>query len=134
MQIIRRLDTRIPNPLLSAYIANKFTKHANNPSLGKLVNLRAGPPTPPFTSSKISDTRAPSPAPPAGIARGWTLAVAPVSTITPKSTTPSRIGTPVPSRPSAELHPTRDEAGNTVAVINDSSSQENVPDNWEDDI
>ncbi|KAF8830242.1 hypothetical protein HHX47_DHR2000463 [Lentinula edodes] len=134
VQIIRRLDTRIPNPLLSAYIANKFTKHANNPSLGKLVNLRAGPPTPPFTSSKISDTRAPSPAPPAGTARGWTLAVAPVSTITPKSTTPSRIGTPVPSRPSAELHPTRDEAGNTVAVINDSSSQENVPDNWEDDI
>lgn len=133
MQIIRRIDTRIPNPLLSAYIANKFTKHANNPSLGKLVNLRAGPQTPPFTSSKISDTRSPSPAPPAGTARGWTSAVASVSTITPKSNTPSRMGTPVPPRPSAESHHTRDEAGNMVPVINVSSPPESVPDNWEDD-
>ncbi|KAJ4489946.1 hypothetical protein J3R30DRAFT_3278404 [Lentinula aciculospora] len=97
VQIIRRIDTRIPTPLLSDYIRKKFSQSSSsNTTLGKLVNLR-GLATPPSPSGKpsVSVARSGSPAP----TRGWTSVVAPAHNVAPRSTTPnaaSRTGTLTP--------------------------------------
>ncbi|PPR05076.1 hypothetical protein CVT24_010263 [Panaeolus cyanescens] len=57
VQIIRRIDTRIPNPTLSAYVASMASNpNSSSSSLGKLADLRTLRPSPssspaPFSSS-----------------------------------------------------------------------------------
>ncbi|KAJ3752506.1 hypothetical protein EV360DRAFT_55073 [Lentinula raphanica] len=139
VQLSRRIDTRIPTPLLSTFIANKFTSNSTQPNnLGKLGNLRGGLATPRPTS--VNDSVKPSPST-AGALRGWTAVVAPAPTVDARANTPnvasasaSRVGSPAPSRP---LEPGPVGVPHNASPQIDSSHEfpkEAIPDNWEDDV
>ncbi|KAF9075406.1 hypothetical protein BDP27DRAFT_1314952 [Rhodocollybia butyracea] len=130
VQIIRRIDTRIPNPVLSAFITSKSTASSAT-SLGKLVNLRG-----PAVANPVGGRLTPSPGPGSATARGWNSAAAAgpsrsvVSATIPPKSTPSPVGgtisrprTPAPSKPDAI------EGANKGVE----TPQEDIPDNWEDD-
>lgn len=129
VQIIRRIDTRIPNPVLSAFITSK-SNASGATSLGKLVNLRG-----PAVANPNIGRSTPSPGPGFATARGWNSAAAgpsrpavsamipPKSTPSPVSGTASRPRTPAPSKPDSV------EGANKAAE----TPQEDIPDNWEDD-
>ncbi|KAF5355368.1 hypothetical protein D9757_013342 [Collybiopsis confluens] len=159
VQIIRRIDTRIPTPLLSTYIASK----SSSSNLGKLGNLRAGTAT----------VHAPSAITPPGSRsatplRGWTSVVAPVtatgrataaaigpvsmlastSAASPSpgpSTNPSRAATPPVFSPIPQTVPLSKSKASTTATGHTSLSvsredakkgdegDNEVPDDWEDD-
>ena len=154
VQLLRRVDTRIPTPVLSAFIAST----APPPSLGKLADLRALRGSPAVASSSQSSWRAnagltPSPKPPtpgSGTStpipsnhRGWTSVVA----------------NPAPARPVVAPRPMVSLAGTSasaaqfqagpppglsgsravtpaagVTVAPPAVSNEPVPDSWEDDV
>ncbi|KAF9266718.1 hypothetical protein L218DRAFT_921323 [Marasmius fiardii PR-910] len=150
LQIIRRIDTRIPQPLLSAHIAS-FT--SSGPSLGKLGDLRSG--------TVASSWRRPSPVPGAsssGVAtttsslstatttKGWTSVVArstqpsAINAIGSRSTPPpGRVGSPAPSRvaqPDRAATPpatTIQKSASNVSLPAQSADVGEVPDSWEDD-
>lgn len=121
VQLISRIDTRIPDPLLSAVTA---------PALGKLINLRApqtpapgpGPPKPVATSSGPpwgrgwSSVVARQPQPVAPTNLNPTTATPPVRSVTPvrreQTASPRKAEVPVEPAPEADLH---------------------VPENWEED-
>ncbi|KAE9400334.1 hypothetical protein BT96DRAFT_965353 [Gymnopus androsaceus JB14] len=163
VQIIRRIDTRIPNPLLSAYIASKFG------NLGKLGNLRGGPVGAGIASSNSggsttnrSSHTEPWPGPaPATTPRGWTSVVAsPRAVVTPPmrstpsptaaSSRPSRTTViPAPPKPAStqvELLPTSRASGAqghtttiegsaaTTIATGTEVAKEDIPDDWEDDV
>ncbi|KAE9400329.1 hypothetical protein BT96DRAFT_648208 [Gymnopus androsaceus JB14] len=162
VQIIRRIDTRIPNPLLSAYIASKFG------NLGKLGNLRGGPVGTGIASSNSggstnrSSHTEPWPGPaPATTPRGWTSVVAsPRAVVTPPmrstpsptaaSSRPSRTTViPAPPKPAltqVELLPTSRASGAqghtttiegsaaTTIATGTEVAKEDIPDDWEDDV
>ncbi|KAL1943906.1 hypothetical protein VTO73DRAFT_3724 [Trametes versicolor] len=128
VQLLRRIDSRVPAPLLSAAAAP-------GPSgLGKLADLRAGGLQP--LARPGSALRA-SPAPaPAG--RGWTSVVArqPVAAPAPSSWggTPARTPTPArSSNPSPVPGPSR-VAAVPAPVVVAPVNPEDVPDNWEDEV
>ncbi|KAF5350789.1 hypothetical protein D9758_010328 [Tetrapyrgos nigripes] len=87
VQIIRRIDTRIPTPTLSAYLINLGLgpSHAPTSSLGKLADLRGGStihsPSPTVAASSTSAWRSGSPATVTSSSsstipnRGWTSVV-----------------------------------------------------------
>ncbi|KAF5387425.1 hypothetical protein D9757_007794 [Collybiopsis confluens] len=157
-QIIRRIDTRIPTPLLSTYIASK----SSSSSLGKLGNLRAGTATvhaPPAITPPGSRSATPL--------RGWTSVVAPptataraaaavgpvsmlasTSAASPSpgtSTNPSRAATPPVFSPIPQTVPLSKSKASTTATGHTSLSvlredtkkgdegDNEVPDDWEDD-
>lgn len=123
VQLIRRIDTRIPAPLLSQAISSA-------PSLGKLVDLRSpaaqkslgdSPAVPKTAMAKSPWGRVPSPSPLLGSAAAK---VGPSQGPAPVSETPSshdRGGVWV--SPSVQAQRARESA----------SANEVVPDNWEDD-
>ncbi|KAI0037225.1 hypothetical protein K488DRAFT_39490 [Vararia minispora EC-137] len=134
VQLIRRIDTRIPSPLLSASLP------ASGPSVfGKLANLRATPSawprtqTPPTVANAVNTS---------GTGRGWTAVVAKASTQAPATPGPM-------SEPHfTPLRPSRQTAANPAPVPSSSASatpaaaimpqvpvlaSEDVPDDWEDD-
>ncbi|KAJ8488026.1 hypothetical protein ONZ51_g3817 [Trametes cubensis] len=131
VQLLRRIDSRVPSPLLSSVIAPPST----SASLGKLTDLRTGlQPLSRPGSSRVSPS--PSPAPGSsgvGAGKGWTSVVArpPQAAPTPSgwSTLPVRTQTPGRSTPSpgppriASVPPPQPPPANT----------EDVPDNWEDE-
>lgn len=140
VQLLRRIDTRIPSPLLSTYIASTPPP----PSLGKLANLRTirggtspslGAPTPSNASSASSSragndsaTLAPSPQAPIliGNQRGWASVIAkpPASAAIKSQSTSS---TPVQDSLAGS-------AGSRVASPAPlSTGVDYVPDNWEED-
>ncbi|KAA1473096.1 hypothetical protein DENSPDRAFT_822377 [Dentipellis sp. KUC8613] len=124
VQLVRRLDTRIPNPLLSASVSL-----GSSSSLGKLADLRAKP------------YRAPAPVAPAPAAqtthRGWTSVV---STSRPASgsSTPPAQGPPAPAwtTPSAALRapPVPRPTPSPRPAPPVQQAGDNVPDDWEDDL
>ena len=147
VQLIRRIDTRIPKPLLSAAAA------ANN--LGKLADLRASPNVSPLPRTGVSPAAAPvAPSP----VRGWTSVVSasqaqgqghssrPVgaysslvasnSSRTPPVVSPWNIGltAPIPRvvQPTSftsDLPSLRNAAQPTPPP-----PHEDVPDSWDDDV
>ncbi|KAJ3984020.1 hypothetical protein F5890DRAFT_102720 [Lentinula detonsa] len=133
VQIIRRVDTRIPTPLLSTLIVNKSTSNTN---LGKLVTLRGGFVPPASTNVRTNNSVESSSSSAnafTGVKRGWTSVVAPTPTVGSRSTTPNtvnsnRTGSPAPSRPFGAA-----ELPHSIRPQND-SPPENIPDSWEDDI
>ncbi|KIK58127.1 hypothetical protein GYMLUDRAFT_45677 [Collybiopsis luxurians FD-317 M1] len=157
VQIIRRIDTRVPTPLLSAHIATKL----NPGGLGKLGILRNGvhaapsmtttTTTPPSGSGSGSGSVTPT--------RGWTSVVAPTPTASRAAavaavmlsstlgvgTSPSgsRTATPAPA-PSPAPAPAPPKSKPATPVNGQStegevkkeesqSERNDVPDNWEDD-
>ena len=142
VQLLRRVDTRVPTPLLSTVIGTS----APPPSLGKLADLRAlksagaGGAQSPSWRPALAPT--PKPAPQStsgGPPRGWTSVVARPSSaaatplVAPKPTTSlgglsTSLGglarTPTPTHASALRRET---------PVDRASSSVPVPDNWEDD-
>ncbi|KAK2464688.1 hypothetical protein APHAL10511_003264 [Amanita phalloides] len=130
IQILRRLDSRIPAPLLSAAMAS---------SVGKLG----------LSSSSSSAWRAPSkpvspaPAPPvpgitASGARGWGAIVNPRSTgVTVPPTIITSTSTPVPRAtniPSRSATPSLGVRVESMSEMQSRGENMDVPDNWEDDV
>ncbi|EPQ53520.1 hypothetical protein GLOTRDRAFT_45377 [Gloeophyllum trabeum ATCC 11539] len=129
VQLIRRLDTRVPSPLLSSVIASSNTSS----NLGKLADLRA-PPAPRSSSPAV----APAPAVNSAPGRGWTSVVA----RPPGSSAPSG-GRSWTSRD--EVRPAAPSATglvqSTVAPpwlrqsnAGTGTSAASVPDSWEEDV
>ncbi|KAH9017094.1 hypothetical protein EDB83DRAFT_2438222 [Lactarius deliciosus] len=135
VQLIRRIDTRVPTNILSQSVATGST-------LGKLADLRAP-----------ARTALPTPTPAGSgsskVGRGWNSVLAPAPQAssnlsaltgpnTPRSTTPSQPAsgasswaTPGASRSATPLPvPSQPVAAAATAAP---SSSEAVPDNWEDD-
>lgn len=156
VQLIRRLDTRLPSPLLSTTTLGAATPTS---TLGKLADLRA-----PATQRPAPQPRAPSTSGGAA-SRGWTAVVArpahSVSATPSRSTTPwalaaaaaaaegagaaarnSRTSPALPSQDKAGLPPAPpplagrggpgvvDGGGESVAG---KEADANVPESWEDD-
>ncbi|KII84629.1 hypothetical protein PLICRDRAFT_117694 [Plicaturopsis crispa FD-325 SS-3] len=119
VQLIRRIDTRIPVPPLSSCIPSFAGS-----SLGKLTDLRA----PAGRGAPLSSAQ---PAP--GGARGWTSVVTAPSR--PASTGPSssapRLGNGRPSAPRVSAAPSPTP---TPTPQDASRTAEGVPDDWEDDV
>jgi transcriptional repressor NF-X1 len=150
VQLLRRVDTRTPTPILSAFIAST----APPPSLGKLADLRALRGSPASSSSQ-SSWRAnpgvtPSPKPPtpgSGTStpipsnhRGWTSVVVanparPVAAPRPMvSLAGTSTSTQLQAGPPPGLGPSGSRtASPAVVVVPVSVSNDPVPDSWEDD-
>ncbi|KAK0192391.1 hypothetical protein F5146DRAFT_1102355 [Armillaria mellea] len=110
VQLIRRIDTRIPSPLLSSHVAP--TRPPSRPNLGKLGNLR---------SSGVVSQPQPVLRPSHGAGRGWT---GPVS----RSSTPPSVRVP-------DLQNSRPAARASISVPQPESIDPlNVPESWEDDV
>jgi transcriptional repressor NF-X1 len=122
VQLIRRIDTRIPDPLLSVVTA---------PALGKLTDLRSRQtPPPPSGPSKPAAT---SSGPAWG--RGWSSAVTrqpqPVASANLNQVTPMPPVRPVtPIRREQTASPRKAEVTVEPAPKVDS----HVPDDWEEDV
>ncbi|THH11345.1 hypothetical protein EW146_g8072 [Bondarzewia mesenterica] len=137
VQLIRRLDTRIPTPLLSSTIGTL----APSNSLGKLADLRT-----PVSQWPRVQTRSPatSSSSSGGVGGGWTSVVArsaaaspsPKLTFSDKRTSSWAAGPSVSAEhtrrpspaPPVEVHAPISRPASERAV------EEHVPNNWEDDI
>lgn len=85
LQLFRRIDTRIPTPLLSSTISSKL-------NLGKITDQRVGAPSairaqPPLRASSPSSQKQQGPSGTQQANRGWTAVVA-------NNNAPSRTGSP----------------------------------------
>ncbi|KAK0444537.1 uncharacterized protein EV420DRAFT_1574342 [Desarmillaria tabescens] len=115
VELIRRIDTRIPSPLLSSHVAP--TRPPSRPNLGRLGNLRSAE----VVSQLPSQQTATKPIVSAG--RGWT---GPVS----RSSTPPSVRVP-------DLQNSRTTAPRASTSVPPPQSRDeelNVPENWEDDV
>ncbi|KAK7019052.1 FKBP12-associated protein 1-like protein [Favolaschia claudopus] len=121
VQLLRRFDTKVPTPPLSAALASSPPP----PSLGKLADLRAGM-SPSWRAPSSSSKPSPAPTPPPSAPRAWGAASAP----TPPASAiaqPRPAPTPPPIRAPA--------AAVAVPVVPPTSTEvpEDVPEDWEDD-
>lgn len=145
VQLLRRIDTRVPSPLLSSTIAQAAS---STPSLGKLANLRAPVAQLPRPAAGPSRTIASTPTPPPG-ARGWTSVVArPTSAQANAAPNPNAwllgggaaSGSAMPSGPApaaASATAPRPRPVPSPAPAHIPPVQANVgdvPDNWEDEV
>ncbi len=133
VQLIRRIDSRLPNPLLSA---SSFTASSSTSSLGKLADLRA--PVSQMARPAMGPARSQASTPNLPGSRGWTSVVA---GSTPSHPSPVPSPTPWPSsqlgRRSGAVTPS--QSGQPTPIVATVAGQpsrgaEDVPDNWEDDV
>ena len=136
VQLIRRIDSRIPNPTLSAAIGQ-----ASGGGLGKLADLRSpGSGLQPLSrpgSSRASPAPVAQPAAGPSAGRGWTSVVTrpPQATSPAPSSwgaTPERAKTPVRSVPSPAPVRTTPVAAPAPLPATQPLSPQDVPDDWED--
>ncbi|KAJ7096711.1 hypothetical protein B0H15DRAFT_54387 [Mycena belliarum] len=120
VQLLRRFDTRVPTPLLSAALAASGPP----PSLGKLADLRAGSTAP----SAVPTWRAPKPTPVAATSapRAWGS----TSTLTPTAA-PAPAPIP-PNRPGAS-NPNVIPVPAPAALPVTPRTPVHVPEDWEDE-
>lgn len=143
VQLIRRIDSRVPSPLLSTTASSASTSTTSS-GLGRLTDLRSPAPSQsikPTTSGASAWTRStPSGSTPGSSAqtktRGWTSVVNQRSTPKPDANPTAwltdRNAGPA-SKQSASASTSR--AGSSTSLVLPSTSQvpEDVPDDWEDD-
>lgn len=151
VQLLRRVDTRVPTPLLSTVIG---TSAPPPPSLGKLADLRAlknagggaGAQSPSWRPALAPTPKPASQSTSGGPPRGWTAVVARPSSaaaatplVAPKPTTSLGGGlsaslgglarTPTPTTTTTHASALR-----RATPVDRASSSVPVPDNWEDDV
>ncbi|TFK89666.1 hypothetical protein K466DRAFT_486400 [Polyporus arcularius HHB13444] len=136
VQLIRRIDSRVPNPTLSAAIGQ-----GSSGGLGKLADLRSpGPGLQPL-SRPASSRASPAPASQAvagsSTGRGWTSVVArPPQSASPAPSSwgsaPERAKTPVRSVPSPAPVRTAPLPAPAPLPPTQVLSPQDVPDDWED--
>ena len=138
VQLIRRLDSRIPSPLLSGAASTSAVPAA---SLGRLAPLRAPVAqraVSPATFNRPSNTPTPAASSSSSAGRGWTAVVAGPSSSRP-SPAPSPTAWLTESKRSTDagssgatstkiLLPTAGASAPATTV-----AAEEVPDNWEDE-
>ena len=142
VQLIRRIDSRVPTPLLSASAASLSTSSSTT-SLGKLADLRAPAiqmPRPGIGPGR-SQTSSPAPSQTAG-PRGWTSVVTqqpkanpaqnPIAWMVEDNSSTSASGRVTAAAP-ARARPATPSAS-VAPVSGPSGVGEDVPDNWEDDV
>lgn len=145
VQLFKRLDTRVPTPLLSSTVAQSAQAA---PSLGKLADLRAPvaqPARQPLGAARaLSSTVTPPPQTSLGT-RGWTSVVARPSSAQQNTPDPNawllggtqRSGSPAVSSSAAAAPPARPRAAPSPAPVHvpptAQTNPEDVPDNWEDE-
>ena len=152
VQVIRRIDTRIPTPLLSTFIT------PTAPGLGKLADFRSVKATqswrptaavpPVITKSWNMTTQTQGPSSNAPTQRGWTSVVASgasTSSVAANNTSnhSSSVFAPKPTTSSSEVLPGPSHSS-TLGVVGSSLSRtaspahlptsEPVPEDWEDDV
>ena len=156
MQVIRRIDTRIPTPLLSTFITPAA------PTLGKLADFRSVKATqsswrptatvPPVTTkSWTTTTQTQGSSSNAPTQRGWTSVVTSGSSTSsianntsthssssvfapkPNTTTSSEVVVPVSSH-SSTLGVAGSSLSRTVSPAQFATTSEPVPEDWEDDV
>jgi transcriptional repressor NF-X1 len=131
VQLIRRIDTRIPSPTLSSTITSSAA-----PSLGKLADLRApsGPSLRPLRPPSSTPSRTTTPV--GSSQRGWTSVVGgPAIAANPSPSTSSwaapQSGRSLASQPAVI-------SAQPASITRPSPSLEvssvDVPDSWEDDV
>ncbi|KAI0938639.1 hypothetical protein AcV5_000275 [Taiwanofungus camphoratus] len=133
VQLFRRIDSRIPSPLLSvtATAPSSSSGFPSSSSLGKLTDLRAPVAVHP-TRQRISPTPTPPPASGASSSGGWRAVVA-------RQTRPTQNACSLPnertavSRPSSTSRP-YPPSQIQLADANTVHPVEGVPDNWEDEV
>ncbi|KAF5336563.1 hypothetical protein D9611_006507 [Ephemerocybe angulata] len=137
VQLIRRIDTRIPSPVLSAYIASL------TPNFGRLADLRS---LKSGSSSPVPRSGAPTPTASSSSAttRGWGSVAGPSRPIghavvgsVPPSISSSSSSTLRPAGSGASMPRNRSHTEIKVAVAKAQVEQEEggpVVDNWEDDL
>lgn len=139
VQLIRRLDTRVPSPLLSSTLSS-----TTSGGLGKLADLRS----PVSQWPKVQQRPAASALPNTGPTRGWTAIVAKPPVAPKPSTTPTpglrALNASQSSRPSSSSSPAFGARPTpsiatparvpTPTLVAEKKEQEHVPDNWEDDV
>jgi transcriptional repressor NF-X1 len=153
VQLIRRTDTRIPNPVLSAHITSLA------PNLGKLTDLRSLKPAASSSSSSGGTWRSlgssststsslgyvnvnpkPSATSQAPAGRGWTSVVRPttggssVPLLAPPATTVSRTVSPRPAGSAAPPRIQPPAAAASEPAVVPAVQAEPVTENWEDDL
>ncbi|KAH6909611.1 shuttle craft protein [Coprinopsis sp. MPI-PUGE-AT-0042] len=144
VQLIRRLDTRIPNSTLSAHLSSLA------PNLGKLTDLRSlKPASTPSSSSGGASTSSlayvnvnpkPSSTSQASAGRGWTSVVRPtpggssVPFLAPPSATVSRTVSPKPAGSAAPPRVQPPPATASEPAVVPAVQAEPVTENWEDDL
>lgn len=138
VQLFKRVDTRIPSPLLSSSVAQSAM---SSTSLGKLADLRAPVAQLPRPQAGLGRSLAPTPPPsaPAG-ARGWTSVVArPSSAQASAAPSPTAwlMGDSDRASSTSVAPPTRPRAAPTpVSAPVPSAPQASaadVPESWEDE-
>ena len=156
VQVIRRIDTRIPTPLLSTFIT------PTAPGLGKLADFRSVKATqswrptaavpPVITKSWNTTTQTQGPSSNAPTQRGWTSVVASGASASSTSsvaanytsnTHSSSVFAPKPTTSSSEGLPGSSHSS-TLGVVGSSLSRtaspshfptsEPIPEDWEDDV
>ncbi|KIJ55328.1 hypothetical protein M422DRAFT_73278 [Sphaerobolus stellatus SS14] len=110
IQLHRRIDTRVPNPTLTASI----TTQSSAPNFGKLADLRTVPPVRATPASSLAPTPAPAVRSTMPAGRGWTSVVA----AAPQS------GSSNPRTPSVQR---------TIPGGAASNARTPVRENWDDD-
>ncbi|KAF8189869.1 hypothetical protein K438DRAFT_1538416, partial [Mycena galopus ATCC 62051] len=134
VQLLRRFDTKVPTPLLSAALAASGPP----PSLGKLADLRAGTSAAPIWRA----TTTPPPAKPAPIApsaprAAWGVASAqhaaavvpvPAAQPQPQAMAPIRMPAPAPAPVATAA------AAAPLGVVTPVGAPVSVPEDWEDDV
>jgi transcriptional repressor NF-X1 len=129
VQLIRRLDTRVPTPLLSAVIGTPPVSAASG--LGRLAtNMRGGPPLAPALVRPVAAAATSAP----GAGRGWTAIVARAPGPAPAgSSPPAAVPAPLPIARLPSTAPVKASDIDTSADVA-ATPAEDVPDNWEDDV
>ncbi|KZT20935.1 hypothetical protein NEOLEDRAFT_1244899 [Neolentinus lepideus HHB14362 ss-1] len=124
VQLIRRMDTRIPTPLLSSTIMSST-------NLGKLTDLRAAPAPRSTSPASVPVTGAP-------VRRGWTSLVSrPVGSpaangggwVADDNARPAVLSSSGPVQSTVAPPWLRQSNGNSTSLVSSS-----VPDDWEEDI
>jgi transcriptional repressor NF-X1 len=129
VRLFRRLDTRIPSPLLSSITASP---NAAPPSLGKLVDMRGSTTASSWRSSSTPTLSKPSMANPAtGPTRGLSAMTQQMSAAAESAPTPISGGSIRPLNTHIVSMPALSAL---VPASHNPSEVANVPDNWEDDV
>ncbi|GLB39230.1 putative R3H domain containing protein [Lyophyllum shimeji] len=124
VRLLRRLDTRIPHPLLSSTVAASTPAP---PNLGKLADLRAttAASAPSWRASSAATAPKPSGS---GSVMGWAASLRPETSVNGATTQPVRLTTATASanvtRASSPARPAAQPPATPTAV----------PDSWEDDL
>lgn len=127
VQLFRRIDIRIPSPLLSNSITSSTPAP---PTLGKLLDMKSSASSS-WRSSSTSALPKLSAASTSGLSRGWPSAVTQQTATGAPKPAPASITSSSTRSPS--VHVSRTSTPVPAPVSHNPSEVVNIPNNWEDE-